>query len=43
MVKCEKKIDLEAKLTDYGYMANKFEMEKNAFTRGPKIMKTQIV
>ena len=28
MVKCEKKIDLEAKLTDYGYMANNFEMEK---------------
>ena len=31
MVKCEKKIDLEAKLTDYSYIANKFEMEKYVY------------
>ena len=31
MVKCEKKIDLEAKLTDYSYIANNFEMEKSVY------------
>ena len=31
MVKCEKKIDLEAKLTDYSYIANNFEMEKYVY------------
>ena len=39
MAKCEKKIDLEAKLADYGTWQITLKRKKITFTRGPQMMR----